>query len=237
MMPSLCSPRLSFALAAVTTTACATPIPQPPPDDNLDVGSIGLPETWPTSGDALPLRGDPGAAPPGSTLRLTNLDRADAPVVAVVADDGSFAASVPATREDVIRFQIITPDGARPEPVDVRVTSEFAFEVAPTLSCFEVARQRDFGATGVGNFALDTFVLDNACSAPATVDQAAFRTGPAAFTFSGDFPPAVDAGEAASFDIVFGPTGIGPFEQIVLVTVTIDGDRIRYPVSVYGRGE
>src|SRR5262245_14243807 len=96
--------RAIWMLLAVTAACTATPIPQPPPE-NLDVGKIRFPATSPTT-NAVQFFGDPGAAPPNSIIRVTNLETTDPPSAIEVQDDGSFNATISADVDDELRFQV-----------------------------------------------------------------------------------------------------------------------------------
>lgn len=217
-------------LCAAVASCVSTPIPQPPPD-SLDIGKIVLPDTWPTT-TALSFSGRPGAAPPNSRLRVTNLDTDVPPVEVDVAGDGSFQVTISFSLEDELRLQVRTVEERQP-PIDV-VLGDIGFEPAPRVDCFTAPLEVDLGAVSAGGTADAAIVLDNDCADDAQIDAAFFRTDDPSFVFVGAPPSSVPAGAEADLDTRFAPTAAGDAEEIVLVELVVDGSAVRYPVTLFG---
>ncbi len=223
-----------FLLTAIVGVGCnATPIPQPPPE-NLDVGKIAFPETWPTT-NGVPFFGHPGAAPPHSVLRITNLDTADPPYVVEVAGDGSFSATISAEIDDELRFQVRLAD-ERKTPIDLLYLGG-AFEASARIACFSVALETDLGAVAPGDTSTATVTLENDCDADADVDTVTLRTLETTFAVVGAPPATVPAQSSVVLDVSFSPESVGETEEVLLITVQIDGEDARYPVTLFGAGD
>jgi hypothetical protein len=225
--------RHALWLGLVASAACATPIPQPPPAENVDIGKIGGPDVWPAT-SAVPLEGEPGAAPPNSTLRITNLDDDQAPVVVEVESDGSFQATISADNFDELRFQVRVGD-ERLEPVDA-VLDNFVLTPGPRIDCFDSALELAMGNAPLGSSTSASLVLDNACNQMAQIDAVNFRSNPPTFALLGATPTSVSAMATESVAFELTPSASGEAETVVLITVTVDGEQARYPVSLYGSG-
>jgi hypothetical protein len=213
--------------------ACATPVPQPPPE-NLDVGKIVIPEAQPAT-TGVDIYGSPGAAPPNSLIRVTNLETTDPPSIILVNDDGSFHAGLSAELEDELRFQVRIGDDRKP-PIDlVFLGGGFAF--GERIDCFRVALETGFGTIPAGVESSTTVVLDNQCAVDAEVDSMFLRTKDPTFGVTAEPPAIVAAGTSELVDVTFAPGGAGEVEEVLLIGVTIDGQAVRYPVTLFGAGE
>ncbi len=115
--------RVATLLGVLLGGCVVSPQPSPPVHEPiLDTGLVGV------SGDPMVLRqqvflkGEPGAVEPAEGVVLvTNLDSADAPVVAEIKADGSFVAAVDASTDQVLRIQVKQGE-RRSEPVDLQLT-------------------------------------------------------------------------------------------------------------------
>ncbi len=218
-------------IGALGATGCtATPIPQPPPE-NLDVGKIAFPEVSPAT-DVVEFSGSPGAAPPNSMLRITNLETMDPPWLVQVADDGSFEASIIAGEGDELRFQV--RDGAdRKVPIDL-VLSAAGFQPPERIDCFTVEPELVFASTATS--VTGTLGFANDCTEGAQVTVLAFRTADASFTLNEPLMPIPEGGASGTM-LTFMPTTPGEHEEVLLVSVNVGGVTARYPATLFGIGQ
>lgn len=225
--------RATWLLLALSAACTATPIPLPPPE-NLDVGKIVFPESWPAT-TGIMFSGEPGAAPPNSIIRVTNLETMDPPAAIQVASDGSFEASLNAELDDELRFQVRVGDERKP-PIDlVYIGGDFA--PAERIDCFTASVELGFGSVANGSSADATIQFTNDCPADALISPVVFRTGDAAFTLGPETPTDIPANTSAGFVLTFTPAVAGDAEEVLLFGVEIDGESARYPVTLFGAGE
>lgn len=193
------------ALLAVLLGGCVvSPQPSPPVHEPiLDGGLIGVPESF-VQQDQISLQGQPGAVEPAEGVVLvTNLDSLDAPVLAEVADDGSFLVTLTASEEHVLRIQAKQGE-RRSAPVDVVLAGSpisGTHRVLDHLPCLEIDTWVSFeGGAGARDVA-----VRNTCAEDVAIEAPRLRRGAAPFSVS----------PAAAFVVPAGETG--------LVTVRADG--------------
>lgn len=228
------------ALAGVIACGCtATPLPEPPAE-TLDFGRIHGPEVSPTT-TTIGIIGEPGAGPPGHVLRVTNLDRTDAPVDATIAEDGSFELALPGQQGDELRFH--TRLGRdRALPVDVSWGSASILPAA-RIECvaLEPLQQQDFGFAATSVPAVSqTLVLRNECPTSVEVTAVDFRRPSADFALGTPavvLPLGIAPDDEAGWSIEFAPTGVGDAEEILFIHLTVAEAQARYPITLYGDGE
>src|SRR5688500_17589378 len=96
----------------------ATPVPQPPilavPLERLTVHPIDN-----SSARGYPATAEPGTAPAGALVRVTNLDDQTLPVEATARADGSFNFDFRAEPGHELRFEWLT-ESERSEPTDAQ---------------------------------------------------------------------------------------------------------------------
>lgn len=239
-MSRLCRLGLAAALAGPLACGCtATPLPEPPAE-TLDFGRIHGPEASPTT-TVIGIVGEPGAGPPGHTLRVTNLDGTDPPVDTVIADDGSFEISVPGDQVDELRFH--TRLGRdRAVPVDVSWGSQTVLPAA-RIACaaLEPLQQQDFGFVDTGAApASRSFVLRNECPTSLEVTVVASRTTGSPFSLGAPevvLPLGIAPNDTATWTVDFAPSDVGDAEEILFFHVTVGDEQARYPITLYGDGE
>jgi hypothetical protein len=230
---------LCATLAVVLGCGCtATPLPEPPAA-TVDFSRIHSPEISPTT-TSIGLVGDPGAGPPGKTLRVTNLDTQDPPVDVVIAADGSFEISLPGEALDELRFHTragrerdLPADfvpGVGPVPDPARVD---CLLLLPLL-------QQDFGfVASAGTAAVHTVTLRNECAVSVSVTAARLRRASAAFAIGAgapSLPLELAPGQNLSWTLELVPVSPGDVEEIFFVELTAQGEPARYPVTLYGDG-
>lgn len=225
--------RATWLLLALTAACTATPIPLPPPE-NLDVGKIVFPEAWPAT-NGIVFSGEPGAAPPNSVIRVTNLETMDPPAAIQVASDGSFEASIGAELDDELRFQVRIGDERKP-PIDL-VYIGGGFARGERIDCFTASIELGFGDVATGSSGDATIEIANTCPGDAQISPVVFRTGDAAFTLGPETPTDIPANSSAGFVITFTPATAGAADEILLLGVQIDGASARYPVTLFGSGQ
>ncbi|WP_434047099.1 MULTISPECIES: hypothetical protein [Sorangium] len=193
------------ALLSVLLGGCVvSPQPSPPVHEPiLDGGLIGVPESF-VKQDQISLQGQPGAVEPAEGVVLvTNLDSLDAPVLAEVADDGSFLVTLTASEEHVLRIQAKQGE-RRSAPVDVVLAGSpisGTHRVLDHLPCLEI----DTWVSLEGGAGARDVVVRNTCLEDVAIEAPRLRRGAAPFSVS----------PAAAFVVPAGETG--------LVTVRADG--------------
>ncbi|WP_437290521.1 hypothetical protein [Sorangium sp. So ce406] len=193
------------ALLAVLLGGCVvSPQPSPPVHEPfLDGGLVGVPESF-VQQDQISIQGQPGAVEPAEGVVLvTNLDSLDAPVLAEVADDGSFLVTLTASEEQVLRLQAKQGE-RRSAPVDVVLAGSpisGTHRALDHLPCLEI----DTWVSFEGGAGARDVVVRNTCAEDVAIEAPRLRRGAAPFSVS----------PAAAFVVPAGETG--------LVTVRADG--------------
>jgi hypothetical protein len=231
---------LAAALAGALACGCtATPLPEPPAE-TLNIDRIHAPEYSPAT-TIIEIVGDPGAGPPGHTLRVTNLDNDNPPVDVVIAGDGSFAVSLSGDLVDELRFQ--TRSGRdRAQPIDMIWGSRTVMPAA-RIECVqpEPLQQQDFELVTVGGSAASrTIVVRNDCPDSVEVTAAGLRSVDSAFALGNPeilLPLSIDPAAEATWTIDFAPAEMGDAEEIFFLQLSTGGEQERYPITLYGDGE
>ena len=220
---------LAFALAVAGCVG--TPVPQPPALDPPDATRI----VHEMVGSVPELRGEPGAAEPGTTLWIVNLDRADDPVTAIVEPDGSFSVFVLAMAGEELRVQARDGDD-RSRPLDLLVPrgeiarpTEGCLALEPALE-LRLADPVDVGATSAG-----TVRVSNECGAEVRLDAVELRRPSSAWTVETPGPVAIPAGGATDLRVRFAPGSAGSDEEILFLRVGAP-DVDRRPITLSGVG-
>lgn len=205
----------------------ASPIPQPPilavPTDKLS--------TEPPDGSARQfpfVLGALGAAIAGSTLRVTNLDDAEAPSEAPVAANGSFRLEVVSSPGDELRFEVLSADGRRSPPTDASLNNDYTLSRSPRFDCLSF-----FPPLWVAGEAGETVRLEveNACGSDVGFDSARFRLAPESAAVATPLPLTIAAGERGEIEIVLSDAA-GADDNVLLLDVTSAASTIRYPVTI-----
>jgi hypothetical protein len=225
-------PLFAAALALLLAGCSSTPVPQPPPGD-LDLAKVVVPDEQPATTGGLIIQGEPGAAPPGSVLRITNLDSADPPWSVPIDDDGSFSATIAADFVDELRFQIRIGEERLP-PKDV-VIAGGGFAEVPRIGCFPIDKELDLGTGPVGTELSNALTLQHGCSTDAAFELVFLRTNDPAFGI--DVPPTTLAPDVAlDYGVTLTPEA-GEQEEILFLNITAEGQSARYPVTLFGTGQ
>ena len=224
--------------AGLTLAACgpgvATPVPEPP---TLQLGKIGGPSGGQpnvTSVGGRTLFGDIGAAPAGSVVRVTNLDRKDPVVVSSAKADGSFNLGLEVLDGEELRFDWVrgTERGA---PQDAH------FVQGPRLDVYHVEPSRRFSCVGLSpGFAVgfdggneQSLVVSNGCASDITLSAPRLRLGLADFKLVTQLPASIAAGQSGTLDLSFTRSLNGAREDTLFIDVTSEGEVIRYPVTLH----
>lgn len=225
-------PLFAAALALLLSGCSSTPVPQPPPGD-LDLAKVVVPDQQPATSGGLTIDGQPGAAPPSSVLRITNLDSADPPWSIIIEDDGSFSATIAAEFVDELRFQIRVGEQRLP-PRDV-VIADGGFAEVPRIGCFPIDKELDLGTGPVDAVLSNALTLQHGCSTDAAFELVFLRTNDPSFGI--DVPPTTLApGVALDFGATLTPEP-GEQEEILFLNITAEGQSARYPVTLFGTGQ
>jgi len=171
-------PLLASILSIISVSGCIiSPQPEPPRID-VDKIRIELISSDPDGGqrDMVRFIGSEGAVTPGgATLSITNLDRPSTNGEWVVAEDGSFSATLPGVGGDMFRL-IAWVDALHSEPVDIVAPVEDGAALPaprPLEDCLELTppREIDFGETVVSSSAVSALVVRNQCAEAVSLDD------------------------------------------------------------------
>lgn len=204
----------------------------------VDVTKVKPPETFiVTEGSdggtpiGLPLEGAPGAAPANTLVVVTNLDSTDEPLVTTTRGDGSFYLTIPVGPGDELRFESVssgrrTPpsDGLFTEPPGTTLKPVTRFECLSLEPGFSLDLTRENGGT---------VVLRNRCDDAVEVDDPRFRTENSDFALVTALPLQIAAREAATLEFAHVPASGTASEVVVFVDVTLSGETLRYPITLY----
>ncbi len=198
-----------------------------PPD--LDGGLVGLGISPEALDQTVTVAGNPGAVdPPEGVVIITNLDRSDAPSIAPVAPDGSFAIAVPASGSEVLRLQV-KGDELRSEPVDLALdATATSLAVAPVgAACLTIEPAAylplEDGAPG-------KVLLSNGCAEALQIVPPRLRRGQAGLTFSPTAALDLAPGDAAVLTV--RPEGAPIEEEDVLYLEIVSGLPARRAVTI-----
>ena len=211
-------------------------MPEPP---SLDPGLIGLAPVGAvvlSEPRLLPIAGLPGAATPGASVRVLDLDTRDPAVSTTAASDGSFALLVPVRSGDELRLQAQT-GGARSEPVDLIYRSvELAdtLEPSPRHDCVTLDPGFELAFAGSVSRSLR---VQNACSGPIVLSAPRFRLDGADFELESVLPLTLPAGSEGLLDLTLLRPAPPAREDVLFVDISLDGRALRYPIGLYAPGE
>ncbi|WP_437648817.1 hypothetical protein [Sorangium sp. So ce362] len=213
---------LAALLVACVAGCGVNPIPEPPSAPALAGDLVGA---FCDGCDGAPveleLAGGPGSVKDAELVWAVNLDGAGPPVVAPVADDGSFALQIGAVRGDELRVQA-RRGAARSEPADLVVESGVLERAPrPLADCFQVEPELALPATAAGAAVSRALRLVHTCAAPLAIDAIALRAPAPGVLLEGATAPVVlEAGEATEVRVVFQPVEDAAREEVLLVEVS-----------------
>lgn len=235
MLPNLSLRSVCFALAlgALLAGCSISPKPEPPASEpHLDFGSLGtLP---PNDFGTCLITGGPGAVDAkGAIVRAYNLDDAQAPVEALVGEDGSFELDVFLSDGDELRLQVHGQDGARSKPLDVLVPQCGQPLVASTRAlgeCLLLAPSAELEVSAAG-----AVRVENRCSASVQLEQPSLRRSIAGLQAGqgATWPATLAPGSALTVQITLQPSDV--FEEIVFIEASTP-QHDRRPVTVFAPG-
>ncbi|WP_437283576.1 hypothetical protein WME90_07750 [Sorangium sp. So ce375] len=212
---------------AVLLVACAAgcgvnPIPEPPferpPALAGDVVGAVCDEC---DGAPLELAGGPGSVTDADVVWAVNLDGTAPPVVAPVADDGSFALQIDGVRGNELRLQA-RRGARRSAPMDL-LAGAGVLEPSPRplAGCFRVEQELALPETDVGAMSIGTLALVHTCGAPLAIDSIALRAPAPEYSLEGTAAPVVlDAGSVAELRVVYRPAEAATREEVALIEVS-----------------
>ncbi|WP_437591648.1 hypothetical protein [Sorangium sp. So ce1000] len=213
---------LAVLLVACVAGCGVNPIPEPPferaPALAGDVVGKVCDEC---DGAPLKLTGAPGSVTDADLVWAVNLDGTAPPVVAPVADDGSFALDIDGIRGDELRLQA-RRGALRSEPADL-IAGAGVLEPSPRPldGCFQVERELGLPETSVGAVSIRTIQLVHACSAPLAIDSIALRAPAPEYSLEGAAAPVVlEAGSVEDLRVVYRPTAAAAREEVALIEVS-----------------
>jgi hypothetical protein len=177
--------------------------------------------------------GGPGAAPAQSSVIVTNLDSTIAPVATTTRGDGSFIVNVPMELSDELRFEAETGTGRTP-PSDGRISELPDAGLLPGRrhACLSLEPGFSLDLTGenTGNL-----LLRNQCDAAVALDNPRFRTEGSDFTLLTTLPVEIPAGQTTTFEFAHVPAGGSASEVVLFFDVTLSGETLRYPITLYAK--
>jgi hypothetical protein len=178
---------------------------------------------------AITIVGDPGAAPPNSALRVTNLDSTERSIVSSVRPDGSFAITVPVSPEDELRFQAVVAD-SRSAPVDARF-EDLPARLTPIvrLSCVTLDPGLELGFDGQS---IAILRIDNGCSGELALRGFRTRLGSPEFTIETTEPLNIAAGASGQLTVRINAAGAS-LEDTLFFDAATGPDLVRYPITLY----
>jgi hypothetical protein len=197
-----------------------SPQPSPPVHEPiLDTGLVGV-----SSGDPQVLRqqvflkGEPGAVEPAEgVVVVTNLDSADAPVIAEINRDGSFLAAVDASTAQVLRIQVKQGE-RRSEPVDLLLAGE-PIEATQTMLAHLPCLTIEPAAWVVLEAGERDVVVRNTCAEEVSIGAPRLRRGAGPFGVSPAEAFVVPAGESAAVTVRADGEGVER-EDVLFLEVT-----------------
>jgi hypothetical protein len=220
-------------VAALLGSCTATPLPEPPAA-GPDLGRVTAEESVgplsnPEGAVQVSFVGGPGAADPGSALRVTNLDDAGPATATRVESDGSFRISVVLQVGNELRFETVR-DGTRSAPSDALAQEDFELLPSPRFDCVEVSPglslRVDAGGSG-------EWTVRNQCETPIQAAPASFRRGDRGFGVADSGPLTVPPGSSRSFRIL-ADEGVTPgTEDVWFVNLSVGDETVRYPLTIY----
>lgn len=220
---------LCLGLLGALAAGCVVS-PQPsPPDAILDGDRISLTPGVELVASVTGFFAEPGAvSPPKGQVLVTNLDGSDAPSVADVQPDGSFAIAVPGVSGQRYRFQVKDGD-IRSQPFDLEVSSSgfTAEDLAGEATCLVLTPATWAKLDGPGD--ARSIVLRNKCEENVAIDAPRLRRGLAAFSFSPTKPLELGPGEMTTLTV---HVGSGPESEDVLFLDVTKPDAARLAVTL-----
>jgi hypothetical protein len=205
-------------LAAAASASCVVS-PQPSPPEAVLKGSlIGLRPGVELAATVVGFEAGPGAVdPPEGVVIVTNLDGADAPSVAAVQPDGSFAIAVPGQPGQSFRFQAKI-GGTRSQPIDLEVSASgiTASALDTGASCLTVQPGAWLAFTGDGD--QRSVVIDNQCAGTVTLAAPHLRRGLAGFSLSSVPTTGVPQGSSVTIAVQAGAGSEA--EDVLILDVT-----------------
>jgi hypothetical protein len=222
----------SFAIVIglLAATACgsdwtATPLPEPPA---LDGSRIRRPDITIAVTGTIWIEGDPHSASVGATLRVTNLDTTDEPATTTVASDGSFSIEVPAEPGNEIRIDAVSRHG-RSEPIDLIVDSELI--PSPRHDCVRLSPE--FSLEFREGSRAEELTVHNLCDQEVALADPRARLALEDFTLESELPLTIPAGESTALEFEFTESSPDARENVFFVNIEVDGELIRYPITLY----
>jgi hypothetical protein len=225
---------LAVVIGLFAATACgsewtATPLPEPPA---LDGSRIRRPDITTAFVGTVWIAGDAKSASAGATLRVTNLDSTDDPVTTTVASDGSFTIEVVAETGDEVRIDAVTRHG-RSEPVDLIVDDELT--PSPRHDCVRLVPK--FSVEFLEGSRAEELTVHNLCDLEIALADPRARLGLEEFTLESELPLTIPAGESAALEYGFAAGSPGESEDVFFIDIEVDGELIRYPLTLYAPEE
>lgn len=219
-------------LSAACGPGVATPIPEPP---TLVFERIHPPDTAPltegTPDGGRHIYGLSGAAPAGSQLRVTNLDRVNAPVVSDVRRDGSFDLNIVVNHGDELRFEW-TRGEERGVPQDAHFILDPIFyhlEPSARFACLKFAPGLELSFANRAQVSLE---VRNECAFDVSFAEPRARLGLPDFVVQSALPFTIPAGAATELSVVFTRIESDAREDTLLLDITGDAQLIRYPITL-----
>jgi hypothetical protein len=229
-----CVANLLLALGGFVAGACgpqgASPIPQPPimavPIERV----IGVPPVVDPDRQTLPgIDGPNGSAPPGATVRITNLDNDSDPAEAVADTDGSFTLVAAFNPGEELRFEVLSGKRRSP-PADGVVGTAFDITASERFACLtlEPGFLLEFAQGGSSA----SLRFSSTCADDVVLDNARLRVGTPGFTVQTPLPFTLTPSGSQSVDVALSGQATSGSEDVLFIDVTLAGQTIRYPITL-----
>lgn len=226
-------------LVALGASCGFTPVPEPPALDPPDLEQVTLVVDSilpPTPETPFDIAGDVGAAEPGTTIWIVNLDLPYPPWESVVGEDGSFLVSVLGEEGQELRIQL-RQDDLRSDPLDViieNIVNGARVSLADREGCITAAAELDLGDAPVSETTTGSIVVANHCADDLVIERVESRRAMPDLAATPTLPLTIAPGTSSQIDIRFAPSEEGTFEEILFIFITSPVTE-RRSVTVFGR--
>jgi hypothetical protein len=152
----------------------------------------------------------------------------DDPETTTVDSDGSFSLEVLAEPGDELRVDAVNRHG-RSEPIDLIVEDELI--PSPRHDCIRLAPE--FSLEFREGSRAEELTVHNLCDLEVALTDPRARLALEDFSLESELPLTIAAGESAALEFEFAESSPDAREDVFFVDIEVDGELIRYPVTLY----